>query len=121
MDEIDLTEFGSQRAIPTVALVVIRHVVDCDRRAYFGLEEINLGECSVERMDELFDAYKRHDITAESTFKQLAAEHGLDKTSLNRLRRVLKSQLEKELSAYVFGHNPVRDPNLPHVAGGQSA
>ena len=113
MGEIDLTAFGSQRAIPTVALVVIRHVVDCDRRAYFGLDDIDLSVLSTERMDELFDEYKRHDITDESAFKRLTTQHGLDKTSLNRLRRVLKDQLEEDLSAYVYGRNPARDPNLP--------
>ncbi|WP_323170920.1 DNA-directed RNA polymerase subunit epsilon [Natrialba sp. PRR66] len=111
MDEIDLTEFGSQRAIPKVALVVIRHVVDVDRRAYFGLDDVDAQALSADRMDELFGQYRAHDITEESTFKRLAATHGLDTTSLNRLRRVLKSQLEDELPAY--GRNPYRDPNLP--------
>ncbi|WP_306055775.1 DNA-directed RNA polymerase subunit epsilon [Natronococcus wangiae] len=113
MDEIDLTEFGSQRAIPKVALVVIRHVVDVDRRAYFGLDDVDVSALSPDRMDELFGQYRAHDITDEETFKRLAAQHGLDTTSLNRLRRVLKSQLEDELPAY--GRNPYRDPNLPSL------
>jgi hypothetical protein len=113
MDEIDLTEFGSQRAIPKVALVVIRHVVDVDRREYFGLDDVDVSELSADRMDELFGQYRAHDITDEETFKRLAADHGLDTTSLNRLRRVLKSQLEDELPAY--GRNPYRDPNLPSL------
>ncbi len=114
MDEIDLTEFGSQRAIPKVALVTIRHVVDLDRQAYFGLDDLDASELSAERMDELFGQYRAHDITDEPTFERLAAEHGLDTTSLNRLRRVLKSQLEDELPAY--GRNPWRDPNLPETS-----
>ncbi|NKE34257.1 DNA-directed RNA polymerase subunit epsilon [Natronococcus sp. JC468] len=113
MDEIDLTEFGSQRAIPKVALVVIRHVVDVDRRAYFGLDDVDVSELSPNRMDELFGQYRAHDITDEEAFRRLAADHGLDTTSLNRLRRVLKSQLEDELPAY--GRNPYRDPNLPSL------
>ncbi|WP_276252565.1 DNA-directed RNA polymerase subunit epsilon [Halomontanus rarus] len=114
MDEIDLTEFGSQRAIPKVALVVIRHVVDVDRQAYFGLDDVDAGALSPERMDELFGRYKAHDITDEETFKHLAAQHGLDTTSLNRLRRVLTSQLDEDaLPAY--GRNPNRDPNLPSL------
>ncbi|AGB36199.1 hypothetical protein [Natronococcus occultus] len=113
MDEIDLTEFGSQRAIPKVALVVIRHVVDVDRRAYFGLDNVDVSELSPDRMDELFGQYRAHDITEEDAFKRLAADHGLDTTSLNRLRRVLKSQLEDELPAY--GRNPYRDSNLPSL------
>ncbi|MXV60940.1 DNA-directed RNA polymerase subunit epsilon [Natronorubrum sp. JWXQ-INN-674] len=115
MDEIDLTEFGSQRAIPKVALVAIRHVVDLDRQAYFGLDDIDAQALSAERMDELFGQYRAHDITDEETFKRLAAEYGLDTTSLNRLRRVLKDQLEDDLPAY--GRNPYRDPNLPDATG----
>lgn len=115
MDEIDLTEFGSQRAIPKVALVVIRHVVDEDRKRYFGLDDIDAQSLSADRMDELFGQYRAHDITDEETFKRLAAEYGLETTNLNRLRRVLKSQLEDELPAY--GRNPYRDPNLPAATG----
>ncbi|MWV41352.1 DNA-directed RNA polymerase subunit epsilon [Natrialba sp. INN-245] len=111
MDEIDLTEFGSQRAIEKVALVVIRHVVDVDRRTYFGLDDVDVGSLSADRMDDLFGRYRAHDITDESAFTRLAAQYGLDKTNLNRLRRVLKSQLDDELPAY--GRNPYRDPNLP--------
>ncbi|WP_222920172.1 DNA-directed RNA polymerase subunit epsilon [Natrinema sp. SYSU A 869] len=113
MDEIDLTEFGSQRAIEKVALVVIRHVVDVDRQQYFGLDDIDVQTLSADRMEELFGRYRAHDITDEETFERLAAEYGLDTTSLNRLRRVLKSQLEDDLPAY--GRNPYRDPNLPDV------
>ncbi|OVE84902.1 DNA-directed RNA polymerase subunit epsilon [Natronolimnobius baerhuensis] len=113
MDEIDLTEFGSQRAIEKVALVAIRHVVDVDRRAYFGLDDIDAQALSADRMEDLFAQYRAHDITDESRFKQLAATYGLDTTSLNRLRRVLKEQLEDDLPAY--GRNPYRDPNLPSV------
>lgn len=111
MDEIDLTEFGSQRAIPKVALVVIRHVVDVDRRHYFGLDDVDVHALSADRMEELFAQYRAHDVADEPTFKRLAAKHGLDTTSLNRLRRVLKAQLDEELPAY--GRNPYRDPNLP--------
>ncbi|WP_254762832.1 DNA-directed RNA polymerase subunit epsilon [Natrinema marinum] len=113
MDEIDLTEFGSQRAIEKVALVAIRHVVDVDRQQYFGLDDIDAQALSADRMEELFAQYRAHDITEEETFKRLAVDYGLDTTSLNRLRRVLKAQLEDDLPAY--GRNPYRDPNLPDV------
>ena len=116
MDEIDLTEFGSQRAIPKVALVVIRHVVDVDRRQYFGLEDLDAGSLSPERMDELFSQYRAHDITDDPTFKRLAAQHGLEITNLNRLRRVLKEQLEDLDGLPAYGRNPHRDPNLPALA-----
>lgn len=39
MVDLDLTAFGSQRAIPKVALVVIRHVVDREREHHLGLHD----------------------------------------------------------------------------------
>jgi hypothetical protein len=114
MGEIDLTEFGSQRAIPKVALVVIRHVVDADRRRYFGLDDLDASDLSQERLNDLFERYKAHDVTEEDAFERLAERHGLDKTSLNRLRRVLTEQLGDDLPAY--GRNPNRDPHLPSVS-----
>ena len=115
MDEIDLTEFGSQRAIPKVALVVIRHVVDVDRQAYFGLDDLDVGSLSLERMEELFAQYRAHDVADEAAFKRLAATYGLDTTSLNRLRRVLKGQLDDREGLPAYGRTPNRDPNLPSV------
>ncbi|WP_255193287.1 DNA-directed RNA polymerase subunit epsilon [Natronobeatus ordinarius] len=114
MDEIDLTAFGSQRSIPKVALVVIRHVVDLDRRRYFGLDDVDVSALSPKRMDELFARYRAHDVTDEPTFERLAAQHGLDVTSLNRLRRVLQEQLEDD-ALPAFGRTPHRDPNLPNL------
>ncbi len=114
MDDLDLTEFGSQRAIGTVALVVIRHVVDLDRRRYFGLEDLDVGSLSPERMETLFAEYRAHDITDDPTFRRLAAEAGLDTTSLNRLRRVLTAQLEAGIRPY--GRDRHRDPAIPRAA-----
>jgi hypothetical protein len=111
MGDIDLTEFGSQRAIEKVALVVIRHVVDVDRRRYFGLDDLDAGDVDPERMEALFERYKRHDVTDEPAFQRLADRHNLDTTSLNRLRRVLTEQLDDGLPAH--GRNPHRDPHLP--------
>ena len=113
MDEIDLTAFGSQRAIAKVALVVIRHVVDVDRQRYFGLDDLEASDLSPERMEELFAQYRAHDITDDPTFEGLAARHGLEITNLNRLRRVLKEQLEEIDGLPAYGRNPNRDPNLP--------
>jgi len=84
MGDIDLTEFGSQRAIEKVAIVVIRHVVDVNRRRYFGLDDLDAGSVSPERMEELFEQYRRHDVTDEPAFQRLAERYDLDKTSLNR-------------------------------------
>jgi hypothetical protein len=96
-----------------VALVVIRHVVDVDRRQYFGLDDLDPGDVSPERMNDLYEQYKRHDVTDEPAFDALADRYDLDKTSLNRLRRVLTEQLDDGLPA--FGRNPHRDPHLPDV------
>jgi hypothetical protein len=113
MERLDLTAFGSQRAIPTVALVVIRHVVDVERRSYFGLDDLDPSELSEERMERLFTEYKDRDVTEEESFQTLAERHNLDKTSLNRLRRVLKRQLDDDVPWRAYGRNPYRDPNLP--------
>jgi hypothetical protein len=112
MGEIDLTEFGSQRAIPKVALVVLRHVVDVDRRQYFGLDDLDAATLSQDRMESLFEEYKAHDVTEDPAFQRLAERHDLDLTNLNRLRRVLKEQLDGDVGR-AFGRNPHRDPNLP--------
>ena len=39
MVKLDLTAFGSQRVIPKVALVVIRHIVDREREHHLGLHD----------------------------------------------------------------------------------
>jgi hypothetical protein len=114
MDRIDLTAFGSQRAISKVALVVIRHVVDLDRRRQLGLEDDEyLAGLDEQRLTALYERYREHDITREEAFEQLAERHGLDRTSLDRLRRVLTDQLDEETAGAAYGRSPARDPNLP--------
>ena len=115
MADLDLTAFGSQRAIPKVALVTIRHVVDREREHYLGLHDHEwLGGLGPEELEELYDQFRS--ITDERRFDELLAKHGLDITSLNRLRRVLEEQLdEQELKDAVHGRNPHRDPNLPSL------
>ncbi|WP_205254493.1 MULTISPECIES: DNA-directed RNA polymerase subunit epsilon [Halorussus] len=115
MSDLDLTAFGSQRAIPKVALVVIRHVVDREREHYLGLHDQDwIRDLPPDRLDDLYDQFRS--ITDEEEFSDLVAKHGLDVTSLNRLRRTLKDQLgEQELEDAVYGRNPYRDPNLPSL------
>jgi hypothetical protein len=115
MTDLDLTAFGSQRAIPKVALVVIRHVVDRERERYLGLhDEEWIRGLSPDQLDSLYDQFRS--ITDEEPFSELVTKHGLDVTSLNRLRRVLVEQLrEQELTDAVYGRNPHRDPNLPSL------
>ena len=114
MEELDLTAFGSQRGIPKVALVVIRHVVDVERRKYLGLDDLDPGAVSEERLEGLFEQYRQNDITDEEAFQHLTARHDLDTTALNRLRRVLKEQLEEGVGERAYGRNPFRDPHLPN-------
>ncbi len=115
MADVDLTAFGSQRAIPKVALVVIRHVVDREREHHLGLHDAEwIGELPPEKLSDLYDQFRS--LTDDEQFTELAEKHGLDVTSLNRLRRVLKEQLdERGLEYAVHGRNPHRDPNLPSL------
>jgi hypothetical protein len=115
MLELDLTAFGSQRAIPKVALVVIRHVVDRERERHLGLhDEAWIAEQPPERLGELYEQFRS--ITDEEQFDALCDSYNLDVTSLNRLRRTLVDQLdERGLHDAVYGRNPHRDPSLPDL------
>lgn len=115
MVDLDLTAFGSQRAIPTVALVVIRHVVDREREQYLGLHDEDwISQQSPERLAELYE--QRQSITDNEHFRTLCEQCDLDSTSLNRLRRVLTDQLdEQSLTEAVYGRSPARDPSLPDL------
>ncbi|WP_458190017.1 DNA-directed RNA polymerase subunit epsilon [Haladaptatus sp. NG-WS-4] len=118
MAELDLRAFGSQRAIPKVALVVIRHVVDREREHYLGLHDGEwIRQLPPDRLTDLYDQFDS--LTDDEQFTNLAEKHGLDVTSLNRLRRVLKDQIdERGIEFAVHGRNPHRDPNLPSLTSG---
>ena len=113
MVDLDLTDFGSQRAIPKVALVVIRHVVDREREQHLGLHDNEwIADQPPEKLAALYDQFRS--ITDEESFTNLCEDHDLDTTSLNRLRRTLVDQLdERDLHDAVYGRNPYRDPSLP--------
>lgn len=115
MIELDLTAFGSQRAIPTVALVVIRHIVDRDREQYLGLHDDDwLHDQSSERLADLYEQFQS--ITDDEQFSALCESVDLDITSLNRLRRVLTDQLDaKGLTGAAYGRTPAHDPALPSL------
>ena len=121
MVDLDLTAFGSQRAIPKVALVVIRHVVDREREHHLGLHDDEwIAEQPPDRLAELYDQF--HSITDDEQFTVLCEQHDLDVTNLNRLRRTLIDQLdEQDLHEAVYGRNPYRDPSLPELTIGSSA
>lgn len=121
MVDLDLTAFGSQRAIPKVALVVIRHVVDREREHHLGLhDEEWIAEQPPDRLADLYDQF--HSITDDEQFTALCEQHDLDVTNLNRLRRTLIDQLDEQgLHEAVYGRNPYRDPSLPELTIGSSA
>jgi len=115
MQEIDLTAFGSQRAIPKVALVVIQHVVDRERRERLGLDDQDwLQTQPPEAFEELYDRFTS--LKDEQAFRRLLGRYDLTTTNVNRLQHVLEEQLEEhDLEGAVFGRSPYRDPNLPSV------
>ena len=115
MAELDLTAFGSQRAIQRVALVVIRHVVDEERKRRLGLHDDEwVSERSPDELAALSEQFES--LTDDGQFRLLLDEHGLDVTAVNRLTRTLRDQLdEQDLADAVFGRSPYRDPSLPPI------
>jgi hypothetical protein len=113
MVDLDLTVFGSQRAIPKVALVVIKHVVDDERQRLLGLDDREwLASLPPAELEALHDRYDS--LTDDSGYRTLLETFGLDVTKVNRLERTLRDQLdEQDLHGAVFGRNPHRDPALP--------
>ena len=120
MVNLDLTAFGSQRAIPKVALVVIRHIVDREREHHLGLHDDEwIAEQPPDRLADLYEQF--HSITDEEQFTALCEQYDLGVTNLNRLRRTLVDQLdEQNLHDAVYGRNPYRDPSLPDLGVGSS-
>ena len=59
MVDLNLTVFGSQRAIPKVALVVIRHVVDRERERHLGLHDTDwINDQPPERLGDLYEQFR---------------------------------------------------------------
>ncbi|MFC7139150.1 DNA-directed RNA polymerase subunit epsilon [Halosimplex aquaticum] len=113
MTELDLTVFGSQRAIQKVGLVVIQHVVDDERQRILGLHDREW--VAAQPPESLADLHERFDsIKDDPIYRTLLDLVGLDVTSVNRLHRTLQTQLdEQDLRGAVFGREPHRDPSLP--------
>lgn len=113
--DLDLTAFGSQRAIPKVALVVIRHVVDDERQQQLGLfDDKWLDDRTPDEFESLYDRFDS--ITDDPRYRELLDAYGLDTTSVNRLRRTLREQIdEQDLNGAVLGRSPYRDPSLPAI------
>jgi len=121
MGELDLTAFGSQRGVPRVALVVIQHVVDADRRRRLGLHDAEwVADLPPDRMETLYDLFRS--IKDEDRYRALLEDHGMDVTTVNRLGRVLEEQLaEGDLADAALGRSPHRDPHLPAPSTGLPA
>ncbi|QSG11944.1 Uncharacterized protein HSBGL_1527 [Halapricum desulfuricans] len=115
MADLDLTAFGSQRAVPTVTLVVVSHVVDRERQRQLGLhDDERLAALSADSMERLYELYDP--ITDDDTYRQLLDQQEVTTTNINRLKRVLETQIEEQgLDGAVLGRSPFRDPNLPPV------
>lgn len=115
MTELDLTVFGSQRAIEKVALVVIQHVVDDERKRRLGLHDHDwISERSPQELADLHDHFES--LKDGERYRNLLDEHGLDVTRVNRLGRTLRDQLgEQDLHGAVLGRSPYRDPSMPAI------
>ena len=115
MVDLDLTAFGSQRAIPKVALVVVQYVVDGERRRQLGLGDTErLRNLPEDRLESLYDRFTS--IKDEEPYRDLLEENDLGKTNVNRLNRVLREQLDEQgLRDAVLGRHPFEDPNLPNI------
>lgn len=113
MIDLDLTAFGSQRAVPKVALVVIRYVVDDERQRRLGLHDADwLQTQPPDALEALYDRFES--MTDDGRYRELLAAVGLDTTAVNRLTRTLRDQLDEQgLHGAVFGRSPYRDPSLP--------
>ena len=115
MTQLDLTAFGSQRAIPKVALVVIQHVVDDERKRRLGLDDQDWVRAqspeTLETLSERFESMKD-----DPGYRLLLRAYDLDKTSVNRLDRTLRDQLDEQaLGGAAVGRSPYRDPSMPPI------
>lgn len=115
MTDLDLTAFGQQRAVSKIALVVIRHVVDAERRRRLGLHDADWvqsrGPSMLEALYERFES-----LTDDGRYRELLAAFGLDTTAVNRLTRSVRDQLDEQgLEGAALGRSPYRDPSLPAI------
>ena len=122
MVDLDLTAFGSQRAIPKVALVVIRHVVDREREHYLGLHDDEWSaDQPPERPGTSTTSFIRSPTTTTSS--QRSARNTISTSPIStRLHWTLAEQLDEQgLHDAVCGQNLSRDPNLSELSVGSSA
>ncbi|PSQ29207.1 DNA-directed RNA polymerase subunit epsilon [Halobacteriales archaeon QS_9_68_17] len=115
MVDLDLTAFGSQRAIQKVALVVVQYVVDEERKRRLGLHDDEwVREQDPETLAELSERFES--LKDDPRFEDLMEAHGLDVTAVNRLTRTLRDRLdEQDLDGAALGRSPYRDPSMPAI------
>lgn len=125
--ELDGTALDDGRAIPHIALVVARRVVDAERRAWLGLDDSEYcADQPPERLAALadrltrltdgssFDGEAAHD---GSTYDRLREDCGLTDAAAARIDAALDRELdEATLREAVLGRSPHRDPHLPVTA-----
>jgi len=111
--DLDFRAFGSQRAVPTVALVVIAYVGDLERRRRLGLHDTEWVQShDPDELESLYDRYQS--MTDDPEFQRLLEQQGLDVTSVNRLTRTLREQLDsQDLHGAALSRSAHRDPSLP--------
>lgn len=111
--DLDFRAFGSQRAVPTVALVVIAYVGDLERRRRLGLHDTEWVQShDPDELESLYDRYQS--MTDDEEFRRLLEQQGLDVTAVNRLTRTLREQLDaQDLHGAALSRSPHRDPSLP--------
>lgn len=115
MVDLDLTVFGSQRAIEKIALVVIQYVVDEERKRRLGLDDPDrVAELNADEMQSLYDLFES--LTDDDRFQALLEEQDMTVTNVNRLTRTLRTQLaEQDLEGAALGRSPFRDPAMPAI------
>lgn len=113
--ELDLTAFGQHRSVSKIALVVIQYVVDDERRRQLGLHDTAwVRDHDEATLETLYGRYES--IKDDPRYQELMDAEGLDKTTVNRLTRILQEQLqERSLEGAVLGRSPFRDAHLPAI------
>jgi len=120
MVDLDLTAFGSQRAIEKVALVVLQYVVDDERERQLGLQDdAFVASLNADEMESLYERFTS--LKDDDRFRELLDAQDMTVTTVNRLNRTLREQLDAQgLEGAVLGRSPFRDPAMPAIRDGPS-
>lgn len=109
MLELDLTAFGSQKQIEKVALTVIRHVVDKDRKPSIP----NPTELSDDDWKRIEESWMR--LSDDERYIDLLDQHDMDLGDVGRIQKRLADQevIPRSPDQETPFGLPGRDPNLP--------